>query len=533
MRNLLILFIFYFGTNALFSQKTPFPFSPERRSVSARTFGVIPNDGVNDYVQMKALAAFAKTAQPHEIIFENGIYDIDTTFILGTNNAESVVWDSISNCHFVGNGATFKTKGDINLSADYQSGPYWFTNKHQPCPFFLKRAKHITIEGINTDGENYLTTRSELITETSAYGITIHDYCENITIKNCKFSNSITDGGLVQSSSQTAHPKTITFLNCKFLSNSRNGASVVSGVLVKFIECVFEKNGLTNGSYAPFAPASGLDIEDEIFSPAAFSNFEISGCSFLKNGGSELIATSGEGVIVSGSYFEDTMKTSAPLISDGVLIVANGAVFTGNTLYNCDISVHENGWVYKNPAIVSDNQIKAKRYGIYHDNTTNPVIIVGNTIESRDSIHASWGTTIFPFANNCLLFSSNTIIIDTLLSTGIGRTNNNQISSNNLVKWESTPVLNKTYYFESIGNSSIDCVFDIGIPPVGITWPLSYNLSGGKYKTSNSAFLTKGTTAQRPTLLSSDPVFAYLDTTIGKPIFWDGANWIDSNGNTQ
>lgn len=40
-----------------------------------------------------------------------------------------------------------------------------------------------------------------------------------------------------------------------------------------------------------------------------------------------------------------------------------------------------------------------------------------------------------------------------------------------------------------------------------------------------------GTTAQRPTGRLY-PGRRYFDTTLGYPIYWDGAQWVDSVGNT-
>jgi len=37
-----------------------------------------------------------------------------------------------------------------------------------------------------------------------------------------------------------------------------------------------------------------------------------------------------------------------------------------------------------------------------------------------------------------------------------------------------------------------------------------------------------GTTAQRPTTITTP--FTYLDTTLGIPVFWNGANWINASG---
>ena len=43
----------------------------------------------------------------------------------------------------------------------------------------------------------------------------------------------------------------------------------------------------------------------------------------------------------------------------------------------------------------------------------------------------------------------------------------------------------------------------------------------------------KGTSAERPTdLTSEDEGYMYYDTTLHKPIFWNGEQWIDANGNT-
>lgn len=39
-----------------------------------------------------------------------------------------------------------------------------------------------------------------------------------------------------------------------------------------------------------------------------------------------------------------------------------------------------------------------------------------------------------------------------------------------------------------------------------------------------------GTTANRPVLTTADAGFQYYDTTIGKPVWWDGSTWKDATG---
>lgn len=39
-----------------------------------------------------------------------------------------------------------------------------------------------------------------------------------------------------------------------------------------------------------------------------------------------------------------------------------------------------------------------------------------------------------------------------------------------------------------------------------------------------------GATSERPSLSSTQAGFVFFDTTIGKPIWWDGASWVDATG---
>ena len=50
-------------------------------------------------------------------------------------------------------------------------------------------------------------------------------------------------------------------------------------------------------------------------------------------------------------------------------------------------------------------------------------------------------------------------------------------------------------------------------------------------RTVNASIKYKGTTAERPDngIL---PGFIYFDTTLGKPIWWNGKNWVDALGNS-
>ena len=59
--------------------------------------------------------------------------------------------------------------------------------------------------------------------------------------------------------------------------------------------------------------------------------------------------------------------------------------------------------------------------------------------------------------------------------------------------------------------------------------------NGTKWVNNNgysSEYLTKGTTAQRPTLSSADEGFEYYDSTLKKKVLWNGTAWVNMDGSS-
>lgn len=56
--------------------------------------------------------------------------------------------------------------------------------------------------------------------------------------------------------------------------------------------------------------------------------------------------------------------------------------------------------------------------------------------------------------------------------------------------------------------------------------------SDGRWKDVNgrTSGAIKGTTTERPTLVTDDAGYQYFDTTLGKPIWWNGTAWVDVTG---
>lgn len=55
----------------------------------------------------------------------------------------------------------------------------------------------------------------------------------------------------------------------------------------------------------------------------------------------------------------------------------------------------------------------------------------------------------------------------------------------------------------------------------------------GKHIDAGVARVAFGATATRPSGLTTEDVgFLFFDTTLGKPVFWKGAGWVDATGTT-
>ena len=67
---------------------------------------------------------------------------------------------------------------------------------------------------------------------------------------------------------------------------------------------------------------------------------------------------------------------------------------------------------------------------------------------------------------------------------------------------------------------------------ISINSELICNSGYSKYGDTNPSNLDKGSTSSRPTLTSDDIGYQYFDTTLKKPLFWDGTNWVDATGVT-
>lgn len=69
-----------------------------------------------------------------------------------------------------------------------------------------------------------------------------------------------------------------------------------------------------------------------------------------------------------------------------------------------------------------------------------------------------------------------------------------------------------------------------GLNAAGISTSHIDGIDGFPISLTTGASIPAVTTANRPMLQSHEKGVMVLDTTLGKPIWWNGTNWIDSSG---
>lgn len=134
------------------------------------------------------------------------------------------------------------------------------------------------------------------------------------------------------------------------------------------------------------------------------------------------------------------------------------------------------------------------------------------------------------------------VSLDSIIETSSDKTIKNIISSYNhvYVTWKGTVALTRAAVPLSIRRHGLYITYDDG---GGL---ITDCFTGKDSETNNEEFIKdihwkkindyipkSGTSENRPdgNTINIPSGFEYFDTTIGKPIWWNGVNWIDVNGN--
>ena len=217
------------------------------------------------------------------------------------------------------------------------------------------------------------------------------------------------------------------------------------------------------------------------------------------------------GLYIEGGYMDRTTAGNIVQIKGTKIEISSDYRWGGNPDEIIDCEIYCNGFWFENPILFANNKI-------YATGRENAGTVIGLQ-------NATGGTFIFK-DNDFHNFTSTDSV-----TFGLIRGNANCVM---VVDG------NRTYNCAGGRLARSRSVNDIIInnknmtPSVG-AYPVRYDITPKVYG-NNSYESVQGTTAERPGFGSSTigggVGHRYFDTTIGKVIYWNGTNWVDSNGTT-
>jgi hypothetical protein len=201
-------------------------------------------------------------------------------------------------------------------------------------------------------------------------------------------------------------------------------------------------------------------------------------------------------------------------------------VITGTSKFGTDITSQKGSYSIEGLNENSRYEVLRINVGGGYAHTGNFLVELSATTRTSNVIPHMWQSskvsymvevdqtrTMYPTIGNS--FSSDEIFLEPYMDNG-------ELVFGVLIQDNGTTTTGHTVNvsYEILGNKSI-VAKEIKTPTTASATPKAI-----KRHTQLSSF--SGTTENRPTTTFKG--FQYFDTTLGKPVWWNGANWVDSNG---
>jgi len=293
-------------------------------------------------------------------------------------------------------------------------------------------------------------------------------YCEKISIMNCAMSNNATSG-FIASTVSKGIVQNIQLFECDMSQNTFDGAELIGAINVNFTNCKLNSNH-RNGINS-YVGSVGVKI----------TNCEVSGNSVW-------------GIRAYNS--NDTIVESCTVTFNG----DDGILFKG---------------------------MRCKAYWNLVSNNTKTGILVDT---GSDYSEVSNNDILNNGQSGIYVTSNYSKVVSNYLSGNATKAIHSSVeiySQNSVVKYNEVRLGNGSAVHGlrmSSGTNNIVTLNDF--TGSGVTSDTSILTQTNSHVFSNFDSLRFGTTAQRPTKV--DNGFQYFDTTLNKPIFWNGS-WKDGN----
>lgn len=515
--------------------------------VDVKNFGAL-GDGVTD--DTVAIQNALKTLKEGgTLFFPNGVYVIN-----GEGDSDQArININVNNVNVIGNNATILNKvqrgistfsiSSMNVKLDNLKFDGNNTSTNQ---IHIKNtAKNIKINNCEVCNSNQISGETVV-----ASGIMISCGAENITINDCYIHDIVANetkvargiyGALYDSNGKT-NMKNITINNCviesiypkedadgiQIQTNSTDDTELVISNC-RFIKC--SKRGIKIQCNGAIATNNIIELMDGMYSGISIygNNVNVSN-NKINNGdsgigiecGSEIIDVS-KNIIISNNIIKmnNTNNIGIYLTSTESKPFKNVSI-NSNIITNMKDGIYIKG--YGELLQINNNTIDTcARYGIFNTYKLNIVNINSNILKSiaQYSIRDSGNSTSVAISNN--------ITDGTGWSPYSNMAHRKSISVGNIIS--ETPIqIYGTKPPESgewrkgdiIWNNNTSISHLIG-------WICVSHGTPGRWKMLGQ-IPTRGQSQERPTLTEAENGYFFFDTTLNKPIWWNGLKWVDSTG---
>ena len=477
-----------------------------RESVSVKDFGA-KGDGTTDDTAAIKLALTYGTGKV--ILFPSGVYIVDGSLL-----------ELKSETTIIGYGATLKLKAGTYATTQYFLG----TATGITYDAAISRFKNITILGIEIDGNISNVT---LTGSAGCYGINIYQtdlsVVRDVIIKNLA-GTSGTGYGLVFSYSSNIVADNVTIDRTdrqNIIVWETLDANIVNCSLKDsyFRECILISSNSPVLYQNSYARINGCKCDNTLNPTTDTHVVRFSGF--------------GSGIIES---CEILGSTNAVAQVEGIYIV-NGVdqrvTIANNRIKNCYSAIFIETTASGKDALISGNDIFDCTNGIRINATIDNISVCNNFVTVTDSPLYINGAFYQNISGNSFSGGSVASSIINSSSGGLGAT----VVNGNL--WESITSASYVVLISATGVVPVVSGNTVANSTANIIKSVPNSIfvgnTGGVVDgvATSGVIVKRSTTANRPTLGSTDIGVLFLDTTLdadGKPIFWTGTAWVDGTG---
>lgn len=403
---------------------------------------------------------------------------------------------------------------------------------------YIKDAKNVSVFGGNLKGD--VSTHSS--STEGGSGVYV-DCSENITVKDITVGEIWGDGIYIGQFGNNS-PQNILISNSTITKNRRNGISVTAGEYVYIENCKILDNATINGTN----PKSAIDIEE--------NDWTYCDHIFINN------------IISNGNMYFTKHINHSP--SGRIIRLSNSIVNNLNINNNCvidncdiyDMIINYDNAKIKNSTIQTFIIISASNIEIRNctfNNISRAAGYIGliNIDSEVHNITFENNTLYFPdagYRNSSSVLPTNSDKVDLVNCTIIGTDNwfiwmlgdiikcnlsvGRMMLNNNTFNIINNTIRTRGLNFVAVENTSPSGFIqnNVIIPGEENTYQMLFVYSGvnlSNLKLLNNKCEKFDVGSSRPNFMTSAEIGKeFFDTTLNKPIYWNGTAWVDATGTT-